>query len=441
MPPAVLDAPPVPTPPSPRSVILDAPAQNHAQAPAWFAQMQQTAWHEFASAPMPNRKNEAWRFADFGKLKFDQFTDAPAAPAATVARLLARSTLLAETAGRLIFVNDRLVHVDASLAASGVTVETLPLGYEHAKHLLNAISSRLGSGKFVALHQAHLRDATVITVGKNVGLSAPVEIYHWVTGKDAAVFPRTLISSQENSCVSVVEHHLSAEAEAAHFSCGAAQLVAGHGASIDYVLCQNRNAQSKSIHLSSTHCAKDSRVNHCLVNLGGAWSRTECVSHLEGSGSRSDMLSVSLTSDDQEVDQRTLQLHHAPHAMSNLLYKNVLFGKSRSIFAGLISVDQGAHFTDAYQTCRNLLMTDDCEANAMPGLEINADQVKCSHGSTTGAISAEEIFYFESRGIPEKECRALLAQGFLAQTLERITSESVRQFLLEQVAEKFAQLA
>ncbi len=434
MPPAVLDAPTVtPT----RSVMLDAPSWNHAQAPAWFAEMQQTAWHEFASLPMPNRKVEAWRFADFGKLKFEQFGAAPAASAEEVANLIARSQLLAESAGRVIFVNDRLVLVDAALSACGVMVETLPSGFEPAKHLLNSISSRLGSGKFVSLHQAHLQNATIITVPKGVSLAAPIEIYHWVTGENAAVFPRTIISGGANSKVSVVEHHVSAEETAAHFSCGAVQLVASHGASIGYVLCQNWNHASKSLHLSSTHCAQDSRVNHCLVNLGSAWGRTEAVSHLEGSGSRSDMLSVSLTDQSQEMDQRTLQLHHAPHTSSDLLYKNVLFSKSRSIFAGLISVDKGAHYTDAYQTCRNLLMSDDCEANAMPGLEIHADQVKCSHGSTSGAISGEEIFYFESRGIPEQQARALLAQGFLAQTLERLESAAVRDFLTAQIAAKF----
>ena len=116
----------------------------------------------------------------------------------------------------------------------------------------------------------------------------------------------------------------------------------------------------------------------------------------------------------------------------------MLFGKSRNIFAGLIRVDHGAHFTDAYQTCRNLLMTDDCEANAMPGLEINADQVKCSHGSTSGSIDPEEIFYFESRGIPPEAARALLAEGFLAQTLSRISDATVREFLLQAVAQRFA---
>ena len=433
MPPAVLDAP---SAKSTQPAILDAPAWDHANVPAWFSEMQQLAWHNYTSLPLPSRRDESWRFADLTKLKFDAFIDSAAVDIATEADLISRSTGVENSAGRIIFINGRLVHLDSGLKQLGITLQTLPDALEASKHLLNAVSSRLGSQKFISLHQAHLKDLTFIEVPKNIEVSGPIEIFQWAAGANQTVFPRTIISTKENAKVSVLEHHRSAGEEAG-FSCGATQLVTAHGSSIDYVLCQQWNRSTKAIHVSSTHCAKDSKANHCSVNLGASWSRTECVSHLEGPGSRSDMLSVSLTDDDQELDQRTLQLHNAPHAMSDLLYKNVLFGKSRNIFAGLIKVGEGAHFTDAYQTCRNLLLTDECEANAMPGLEINADQVKCSHGSTSGAIDPEEIFYFESRGIPEDNARALLAQGFLGQTLERVASDSVREFLLSQIADSF----
>ena len=140
---------------------------------------------------------------------------------------------------------------------------------------------------------------------------------------------------------------------------------------------------------------------------GAAFSRSESVSDLVGQGARSDMLSVSLPIGEQIVDQRTLQRHKAPHATSDLLYKNALYGQSRSIFSGLIIVDEGAHYTDAYQTCRNLLNSNEAEATSLPGLEINADQVKCSHGATSGPISDEELFYLKARGISDSESRKL----------------------------------
>lgn len=433
MSPAVLDAP---AKPRPHSAIFNAPKWEHVGVPAWFSELQHQAWQEFSSLPSPGRRDESWRFADFGQSNFDSFEDAGEVSASVVTQILARSKGLPTSLGRIIFINDRLVHLDDSLEQSGIVVQSLPTGLNAAKHHLNAISARLGSGKFLALHQAHLRNFLLITLPENLSLSAPVEIFHWSVGAQAANFPRTIIDAGECSRASIIQHHRSFD-ESPGLSVGATQIHAAAGAAVDYVICQQWNQQSKALHLSSTHCARDSKVKHCQVNLGASWSRTESVSHLEGAGSHSDMLSISLTGEEQQVDQRTLQLHHAPHAGSNLLYKNVLFGKSRNIFAGLIKVAEGAHFTDAYQTCRNLLMTDECESNAMPGLEINADQVKCSHGSTSGAIDPEEIFYFESRGIPEDAARELLAQGFLAQALERLSDEAVREFLVQQLTLRF----
>ena len=110
---------------------------------------------------------------------------------------------------------------------------------------------------------------------------------------------------------------------------------------------------------------------------------------------------------------RTLQHHAAPRATSDLIYKNALYDKAKTVFSGLITVDEGAHFTDAYQKCRNLLNSADCEADSMPGLEINADQVKCSHGTTSSPISEDELFYLKARGIPDRDSRRLIATGFV----------------------------
>ena len=144
---------------------------------------------------------------------------------------------------------------------------------------------------------------------------------------------------------------------------------------------------AQALHLSSIVAGRDSAIKSFQVQLGASFSRSESVSDLIGEGSRSDMLSVSMPIGDQIVDQRTLQNHKAPRASSDLLYKNALYGQSRSIFSGLIIVDEGAHYTDAYQTCRNLLNSNEAEATSLPGLEINADQVKCSHGATSGPIA------------------------------------------------------
>jgi Fe-S cluster assembly protein SufD len=153
------------------------------------------------------------------------------------------------------------------------------------------------------------------------------------------------------------------------------------------------------------------------------------------------MLSIAIPAHTQEYDQRTFQHHVAPGAFSDLLYKNSLYDFSSAIFSGLIFVDEGAHQTDAYQTCRNLLMSDTCEANSMPGLEINADQVKCSHGSTSAQISDEEIFYLRARGIDPVRARQLIARGFSVEVVERLGDEDVERLVIAFIDDKFVHIA
>ena len=195
------------------------------------------------------------------------------------------------------------------------------------------------------------------------------------------------------------------------------------------------------IQVNETGVSKDAAAIGFILNTGAAWARNESLSRLEGEGARSDMLSVSVPAREQEYDQRTFQHHVSPGAYSDLLYKNSLYDESRTIFSGLIFVDEGAHRTDAYQTCRNLFMSEDAEANSMPGLEINADDVKCSHGSTSSQISEEEIFYLRARGIDPVRARQLIARGFSVEVIERLGDEKVEEMVLRFLDDKFAHIA
>jgi Fe-S cluster assembly protein SufD len=174
------------------------------------------------------------------------------------------------------------------------------------------------------------------------------------------------------------------------------------------------------------------------VHTGAKWVREETYSTVDGQDARSEILSVALPDTGQEYDQRTFQNHGGRDTYSDLLFKNTLFGQARTIFSGLIFVDEGAHGTDAYQTCRNLMMSDECEANSMPGLEINADDVKCSHGSTSSRVSDEEIFYLQARGIDARSARSLVAKGFSIEAIEKLEDEQLEALALEVVERKFA---
>jgi Fe-S cluster assembly protein SufD len=432
MSPVTLDSP---STPFVRSVFLDAPSWNHAAVPAWFAQSQLSAWEAFTNLPMPGRRDEAWRFANLKLLELDAFAvQSGGAPG--------QETQLSKTAARLVFVNDVLVSQE--LSDSSVQVLTLADALkqhgDRLQEILVTPHTGLGSEKFASLHQAQIRDAVVIYVPAGIEVAEPVEIIHWLGGENSASFPRTIVLTEHHAKVTVLEHHLSLD-ESAGFSVGAAQLIAAEASSINYVLLKRRNAASKALHLSTVSTGRDAQVRHSLFNFAAGWTRTECRSLLAGQGSRSEMFSVSLAAGNQEIDQRTLQDHLSPDSYSDLLYKNVLFDTSKTIFAGLIKVDEGAHGTDAYQKCRNLLLSDNCEANSMPGLEINADQVKCSHGSTTGRIAEDELFYFESRGISRPDAARLIAVGFANEVVGKVGHQAIEDLLGHAIEHRFAELA
>ena len=183
---------------------------------------------------------------------------------------------------------------------------------------------------------------------------------------------------------------------------------------------QQWSASTTAFHLNTTEVARDSVSTALQMNLGGAYIRSESDSLLLGEGSRSVMLSITPADANREIDQRTFQDHVAPRATSDLLYHNALADSSRTIFAGLIKVEKEAHETDAYQKVRNLMLSDEAEANSMPGLEILADNVRCTHGATSGELNEDELFYMLARGIPPKQAAQLIVRGFFGTVLERL---------------------
>ena len=403
--------------------------------PTYFRERQQAAWEKFKQLPMPARTDEAWRFSDIKALDLSAYRRADAVSDEEKAALLKRSTGLAETAGRMVFANDRLLtqefHGDA-LRAKGVLWMPLEQAIAEQRELIEKHFMRegalIGSAKFSALHESQVRNGTFIFVPHGVEIALPIECFHWSQGEGAAVFPHTLIIAEPMSRVTVVDSFQSASDEPG-LAVGSNDIIVGDGAKVTYVAAQQWNRATLAFHLNNTTVARDAHALALSLNLGGRYTRTEAVSHLRGAGGRSDMLSITSAEGSQWVDQRTLQIHEAPNTASDLLYKNALNDQSRTIFTGLIRVDPGAHKTDAYQKVRNLLLTDEAESNSAPGLEIEADDVRCSHGATTGQVDAEELFYLLSRGIPLREAQRLVVFGFLNEVTERLPHAEIQEFL------------
>jgi Fe-S cluster assembly protein SufD len=198
---------------------------------------------------------------------------------------------------------------------------------------------------------------------------------------------------------------------------------------LTYSGVQEWSDKTTAFHINATEVSKDATSTALQMNLGGSYVRGESDSHLRGEGARSVMLSVNPSDKDREIDQRTFQDHYAPRATSDLLYHNALSDTSRTIFAGLIKVEEGAHETDAYQKVRNLMLSDEAEANSMPGLEILADNVRCTHGATSGELNEDELFYMMARGIPAKQAARLIVRGFLGSVLERLENAPLQEHL------------
>lgn len=429
------------------SLTLEMPAplasvpQTSASFPAWFADRQKAAWERYLATPAPKRGDEPWRFANFKQLDFSGFTKAAEVDAA---ELISKSQGLEAPVAKLVFVNDELAHSESSLPEGVVCLPLADALVSHGdlvqQHFMKQ-ETRLGSAKFAALHEASLVNGLFVHVADNVEVSGTIEVHHWISGGNIVVFPHTLIVTGKHSKVRVVDIFRSAGDTEPGLVIAFNDLRSGPGSKLDYVAIQALNEQTRMIQINETGAARDASTIGLIVNTGASWVRNESLSRLEGPGSRSEMLSVSIPSHEQEYDQRTFQHHVSEGAYSDLLYKNSLYDRSRTVFSGLIFVDEGAHHTDAYQTCRNLLMSDDAESNSMPGLEINADQVKCSHGSTSSQISDEEIFYLRARGIDPVNARQLIARGFSVEVVERLKDDAAEELVLRFIDEKFAKIA
>src|SRR5438270_6562300 len=413
--------------------------------PEWFLDQQRTAWNQFETLPNPTRKDQPWRFSNVGLLDLAPFRISPPLSEDDRNNVLKYSRGLDEHAGRMIFANDQLIERDVvsdDLKKRGVIFQPLERAMvEHAdvfRKYFMSTEAALGSAKFAALHRALVSSGTFLFVPRGVEIEQPIEIFHWLRGENVSVFPHLLLVTDELAKVTVIEHFQSCDRQAPGFACGVNDLLAGPGAKVTYVCAQNWGDNVVALQMNTTTVDHDAAAMSLNLNLGSRYSRFESLSRLVGEGARSDLLAVAVATNEQEFDARTLQDHISPHTASDLLYKNALDDRSRCTFGGLIRVEPHAHFTDAYQKVRNLLLSDDSEANSMPGLEILADNVRCTHGATSGQINEEEMFYLRSRGIPVPVAQRLIVTGFLNEVVQRLDQAAIADYLNQLIDRKFA---
>lgn len=359
----------------------------------------------------PVRTEENWRFGSWKEANLSGLTSVGSGIAAELPAAV-------EGAQRFVFQNAELVSGECE------NVSLLSKSFGPV--------SRLGSPKLAEVHATESAHGLHIKAEK----AAFIEIVHLVSG-EGILAPSLVIEAEAGAEIKVIERFISAD-DSATTVVSAVDVNLAAKANVTYLVTQELNRSSKLIRFADSCLQAEAHAKQAVIHTGAKWIREETYSTVDGMEAKSEILSVSLPTTGQEYDQRTFQHHGARDTFSDLLFKNTLFGKAKTIFSGLIFVDEGAHGTDAYQTCRNLMMTDDCEAHSMPGLEINADDVKCSHGSTSARVSDEEIFYLMARGISSKQARSLVAQGFSIEAIEKLEDEQLETLAVEVVARKFA---
>lgn len=429
------------------------PEFNSIPEPKWngsssWTKSQKEAWELYRSTPFVERNDERFRFTDRSKIRLSGLTSQSHVTEEAQKIIMETSVeerLQKKSSGRFVYANDQLLYrqdLSKELQAQGIIWKPIVQAIEEHPDLVLPYFmkqiSPLGSEKFAHLHKAYLKAGTFIFVPKNVEVKNPFETFHWIAEENEMIFPHTLIVTEANAQVEVVDYFYSTNPKMSGFSTGVCDLHAGPGSQVRYVSTQLFGRQTCSFQMQSIHTDRDALSRTLNLNLGGSYSRLEAKCRMIGKASRSEMYSLTVSNEKQEFDQRTFQEHVVEGTSSDLLFKNALADESRTIFSGMIDVKEGAQKTDAYQSNRNLLLSNTADTNSMPGLEINANDVRCTHGSTSSQIDDSEMFYLLSRGIPLTEARRLFTLGFFQEVLQKIDDSELEKELLELIEKKYS---
>jgi Fe-S cluster assembly protein SufD len=417
---------------------LDAAAA--APAPATLQRLRSAGRARFAAAGLPDRRQEAWRFTRLKAIEGLAFEQPPAAtPRIDVDRWRRPGAPL------LAFVDGRYSPELSSPGElpDGVVLTNLPLAAATGSAVVEAHLGRLAAldrHPFAALGTALIADGAVLWVPERTVVEAPVQLLFLSAAGPAPTVcaPRVLVVADAGSRLSFEEHHIGSGPAA--LACPVSEVVLGPDAAVEHVVVQEVSRAASILALRQVELAAGSRYSSQSVSLGGALARTDIEVVLAGEHAEAALDGLALTDGEQQAESHLLVRHARPHGSSNQLYKSVLGGASRSVFNGRIVVDPGAQKTDARQSNRNLVLSDAAVANSNPQLEIFADDVRCTHGSTVGRLDEEAVFYLRSRGLDRAEAQGMLVQAFAGEILDRIREPELRDRLAAQVADKLAAL-
>jgi Fe-S cluster assembly protein SufD len=404
--------------------------------PKWLQPLRKAGLACFAELGFPKLSDEDWRFTNVAPIAKLPFTLAPEAAVNGAESKAINDSVFAKLSGhRLVFVNGFFSVKLSSIkpVSGGARIENLSAALAKdsgfiEKHL--GKYAHTASNTFAALNQAFFSDGAFIFVPKGVEVAEPVQLIYISSAKHSGetILPRNLIIAEANSKLTVVESYISA-GNAAYFTNAVTEILAGDNAAVEHVKLQDEAAEAFHIATIAGEFGRSSNVTVHSFALGAKLSRTNIRAKLAGEGLECILNGLYLTKDEQLADHHMIVEHAQPHCASHEYFNGILDDKSKGVFHGRIYVHPIAQKTDAKQTNKNLLLSDDATADTKPQLEIYADDVKCTHGATIGQLNEESIFYLRSRGLGTETARRMLIHAFAGEIIERIKCEPAREVI------------
>jgi Fe-S cluster assembly protein SufD len=395
-------------------------------------QLRKEAFDAFTTLPMPSQSTEEWRYTDLSTFELDH---APFTGGAGPEDVNRHGVLAAagrgERAGFQIQLNSQVISTQRAtgLVDKGVWFGDLDeAAAEHPdlieRYLHDLVP--LDRTRFTALHAAFRTGGTFLHVPRDTKVDLPLQTLTYVDADGAAVFPHTLIVVEAGAEVTFIERYASPDLQRA-FSDAITEIYVGDGAHVRYAAIQDWGAGVTHLGIQRVRVGRDAEFRTLSVGFGADLARTETEVLLAEPGGFSEQLGVFFADGKQHFDHRSIQDHVASNCTSDLLYKGALRDESRAVYSGWVYVRPGAQKTDAMQTSRNIVLSERAKADAIPNLEIEANDVKCGHAASVGPVDEETVFYLQSRGIPADEAERLIVSGFFQEVLDRVQIQEVRE--------------
>jgi Fe-S cluster assembly protein SufD len=422
---------------------------QRAEEPEFLARRRAAAWAHCEKTPFPARTEELWRRTDITSFKWDQILAVreahprvqavdglPASLREELGPREERSALLVQLDSNAV-----LIERDPELTKRGVVVMPIVEAAREHPALVEKLLGRTvrpDESRFTALAAALESGGAFVYVPDGVTIERPIQLLFSRETPDLGTFPHVVIALGERAEARVIEEYVSHGEPGHGVNVGATEVTVGQGASLHLATFQRWGGNVHHFGTERVRVGRDARFHWTYTALGGKLTKLDLEMHLDGEGSEAKFSGCYFGNETQHFDFHTFQSHNVGHSVSDLLFKGALRDRARMVYQGLIKVHKDAQRSDAYQANRNLLLSSKARADSIPSLEIEANDVRCTHGATVGQVDEEQLFYLRSRGLPRPEAEQLIIQGFFEPVLERIPAESLRTAVTAAVERKAA---